>query len=294
MATLTVFAGKDINMEEPPSALDWDVETAGSAQWSLSDPTHHLQDYFGTGFSYTEDQLGLTGGTLTRIDFRFLAEQGTEDVMRIADFSLDVAASLGTLDPNDMPAYLSLIFNGKDTMNDSESSDLLHGYTGADHLFGNGGSDTLKGDDGNDWIYGGDGADTLVGGKGRDVLLGGAGDDKLTGGNGQDQFRFASDITQAGKDTIKDFSLADDSIALDNDFFAHCGTSGIPIAENKFIKSAHMTATKTVSADVRVLYDTDSGRLFYDSDGGDGENRFLIAVLTDAPDLNRLHIAIVA
>jgi glycerophosphoryl diester phosphodiesterase len=82
------------------------------------------------------------------------------------------------------------------------SSDLLYGGLGSDLLYGQGGNDQLYGDDGNDQLYGDDGNDLLVGGTGINTLSGGA---------GRDTFALASYV---GNDTINDFQIGEDFIAL--------------------------------------------------------------------------------
>ena len=112
---------------------------------------------------------------------------------------------------------------------------------------------TCSGGDGFDRLYGGDGNDTLYGGKGADFLYGDA---------GKDAFVFNSSPA-SGRDTIYKFSVADDTIKLDNACFKAVGRNGA-------LKSGAFHASKAgVAHDAsdRVIYDTDSGRLSYDADG---------------------------
>jgi len=83
--------------------------------------------------------------------------------------------------------------------------DFLFGGMGDDRLFGQGGNDQLTGDEGADWLFGDAGTDLLVGGSGFDTL---------TGGEGQDTFALAS---QAEDDTITDFQIGEDSLAMTGD-----------------------------------------------------------------------------
>jgi Ca2+-binding RTX toxin-like protein len=271
MATLTVSAGKDINMNEMQPSLDWGVDTAAATHWRLSAVEGNRHDYFGTGFTYTSDHLGLTGGTLTRIDWGYVGPfSGYELATRIEGFSLDVAA-VGTLDPNDVQGFLSLIFNGADTMNDSGAGDLLNGYAGADALFGNAGADTLSGGGGNDRLSGGGGNDKLSGGQGRDVLTGGAGADKF-------MFTVAPSNTTA--DTIKDFVHGTDRIQLSNaaGLFTQAGADGALAA------GAFWAGSAAHDSSDRVIYDNVTGNVYYDPDGTGSAPRVLFAVLTGSPD----------
>ncbi len=69
----------------------------------------------------------------------------------------------------------------------------------------------LQGTSSNDLIFGFAGNDVIVGGEGNDQLYGGFGTDNLTGGAGNDIFVLAKG---EGRDTIKDFNISEDLIAL--------------------------------------------------------------------------------
>jgi Ca2+-binding RTX toxin-like protein len=106
-------------------------------------------------------------------------------------------------------------------------------------------------------------ADTLLGGTGNDLLDGGLGADILAGGAGEDSFRFSTALGNGNVDRITDFNVARDTILLDNLIFTEAGSDG-PLALGAFFKSAAGVAH---DSDDRVIYDTDSGRLYYDADG---------------------------
>jgi Ca2+-binding RTX toxin-like protein len=107
------------------------------------------------------------------------------------------------------------------------------------------------------------GADTLLGGTGNDLLDGGLKADTLTGGAGEDSFRFSTALGNGNVDHITDFSVAHDSILLDNLIFTEVGADGA-LGLTAFFKSA---AGLAHDADDRIIYDTDSGFLSYDADG---------------------------
>jgi Ca2+-binding RTX toxin-like protein len=109
------------------------------------------------------------------------------------------------------------------------------------------------------------GDDELDGGGGSDLLDGGVGADTLTGGNGEDSFRFSTELGSGNVDRITDFKVSDDTIQLDAAIFAAAGAAG-PLALSAFHKSAAGVAH---DADDRIIYDTDSGNLYYDADGTD-------------------------
>jgi VCBS repeat-containing protein len=75
---------------------------------------------------------------------------------------------------------------GSDKLSGGSGDDVLDGGSGNDALSGGSGSDTLSGGSGNDVLSGGSGSDVLDGGSGNDLLSGGTGDDILSGGSGND------------------------------------------------------------------------------------------------------------
>jgi Ca2+-binding RTX toxin-like protein len=107
------------------------------------------------------------------------------------------------------------------------------------------------------------GSDRLTGGAGSDLLDGGLAADTLTGGSGEDTFRFSTALGNGNVDWIKDFKAADDTILLDNLIFTSLGGDGA-LALGAFHRSAAGVAH---DANDHIIYDTDSGALFYDADG---------------------------
>jgi serralysin len=143
--------------------------------------------------------------------------------------------------------------------------DRLIGGSGNDALFGNMGDDHLMGGVGNDGLIGGNGADRLNGASGMDTLNGGAGRDILTGGSGADVFVFDAPLTSGNVDRITDFNVPQDRILLDNDVFSGLGRGGL--AASAFVANATGQAG---SAAHRIIYETDTGNLYYDRDGAGG------------------------
>ena len=134
---------------------------------------------------------------------------------------------------------------------------------------GGDGDDYLEGDVGNDNIDGGDDNDELEGGFGDDIVNGGEDADSLTGGLGNDTFVFNTNLDSF--DTIVDFSnftilivgpAQDDQIRLDSDIFTAL-TNG-PLPETQYNENTSGTAEDATD---RIIYDTDSGELYYDPDG---------------------------
>jgi Ca2+-binding RTX toxin-like protein len=127
------------------------------------------------------------------------------------------------------------------------------GAATSDVLEGGAGNDVLKGLDGGDTLKGGSGNDTLWGQKGKDVF---AFDTKLGTYKTDRKVNF---------DTLKDFSVKDDSIWLDNAIFKKLG-SGSP-SKPKLLKKDFFKIGKATDKNDYVLYDKKTGVLSYDADG---------------------------
>jgi VCBS repeat-containing protein len=128
----------------------------------------------------------------------------------------------------------------------------LHGNELDNQIWGNGGANYLTGGGGND---------VLVGFGGDDLLIGGTGNDYLDGGAGADTFAFTSALNAATNvDMIAGFSSADDVIVLDHAVFAGLGPG--PLAAGAFA-----TGAAAHDADDRIIYDSATGAIYFDSDG---------------------------
>ncbi|WP_373504251.1 M10 family metallopeptidase C-terminal domain-containing protein [Aestuariivirga sp.] len=107
------------------------------------------------------------------------------------------------------------------------------------------------------------GSDILSGNSGSDLLDGGLAADRLTGGSGEDSFRFSTALRNRNIDRITDFDVDHDIILLDNLIFTKLGGEGV-LDPGAFFKSATGAAH---DAGDRIIYDSDTGNLLYDSDG---------------------------
>jgi Ca2+-binding RTX toxin-like protein len=156
----------------------------------------------------------------------------------------------------------------------------LVGDDRADVYIGGAGTDTLQGFDGADNLRGGDGADLLKGGAGNDTLAGGRGADKLVAGLGIDVLVFDTKPANTAVDVIKDFVHLGDKISLENSVFTALAATG-PLSSELFVSAIDITgaAGATVASDDRLLYDSDSGHLYYDSNGSASGGRVLIATV---------------
>ena len=150
---------------------------------------------------------------------------------------------------------------GSDRLNGGFGNDQLNGNAGSDMLNGGFGADTLNGGIGNDSLNGNAGADTLNGGLGNDRLNGGLGNDTLTGGFGFDRFVFDTPLGPNNVDEVADFNPSTDTIVLDNAIFTGLLLGGV-LPGFRFA-----TGTAAGDASDRIVYDDNSGDLFYDADG---------------------------
>jgi Ca2+-binding RTX toxin-like protein len=144
-------------------------------------------------------------------------------------------------------------------MSTLKSIEALLGSSYADTLIGNASNNELEGD------------------SGRDVLNGAGGNDKLTGDSGADTFRFNSTLNASTNiDTIIGFSISSgDVIQLENAIFKKLTVTGVLNAANF---RANTSGTAFDSNDY-VVYETDTGKLFYDADGNGASAKVQFALV---------------
>ncbi len=113
-------------------------------------------------------------------------------------------------------------------------------------------------------LVGNSAINTLNTGANNDALNGSLGNDVLTGGIGADKFVFNTALNATTNvDRITDFAVIDDTIHLDNAIFtAISGTGTLTAAQ--FVKN---TTGLAGDSNDRIVYETDTGKLFYDSNG---------------------------
>jgi Ca2+-binding RTX toxin-like protein len=117
-------------------------------------------------------------------------------------------------------------------------------------------------------------ANEIFGNAGDNRLAGLAGNDTLTGGAGLDIFIFNTPLNAATNvDTITDFSVADDTIRLDDAIFTAAGAVGTLAAAAFTIGAAATTAAH------RIVYNSATGALTYDSNGSAAGGATQFAVL---------------
>lgn len=142
--------------------------------------------------------------------------------------------------------YVSIIGMGND--------DTLTGTTASDRIRGLSGNDTLSGLAGDDRLFGG---------AGNDRLSGGPGSDTLKGGDGQDVFVFDAPLVQSEIDSIKDFNVADDAIALSKNVFSAFLSTGV-LPASAFYSAPGASDAQT--ANQFIIHNQTTGALYYDTD----------------------------
>ncbi|KQS88430.1 MULTISPECIES: M10 family metallopeptidase [unclassified Rhizobium] len=189
-------------------------------------------------------------------------------------------------------------YSGNDELLGLDGNDILIGGIGADYMSGGNGRDTASYDGAgsgvianlsspggntgeatgdtynsienmigsgfNDELYADNDDNNINGGGGDDLIKGYNGNDVLTGGTGDDEFNFNTALNAATNlDRILDFNVADDIISLENAIFTQVGALGV-LAAAAF--KANTSGLATDASD-RIIYETDTGDLLYDSDG---------------------------
>jgi serralysin len=128
---------------------------------------------------------------------------------------------------------------------------------------------------------------TVRGNNGHNVINGGDGRDDLIGLGGPDHFLFDTAPNAATNvDRIVDFNVADDTILLENAVFTTLIPGGL--TAGRFV-----TGTAAQDADDRVIYNSGTGALFYDSDGTGGAAAVQFATVSAGLSLTSLDFFVV-
>lgn len=137
----------------------------------------------------------------------------------------------------------------------------IDGFKAKDTLTG---IESARGTDFADKLIGSSAANALRGDGGKDQLYGKLGNDKLQGGGGKDAFYFDTKLSGSSNvDTITDFNATDDTAYLAKAIFSKIAGTGT-MSSAQFYAS---TSGKAHDANDRIIYNKQTGDLFYDSDG---------------------------
>jgi serralysin len=261
--------------------------------------------------SYYYSNSGVTVNLATNVNFGGDAEGDTLSGIEIVYGSRTAGDNI----TGDGLANVLYGWGGNDTLNGGLGNDILLGGAGGDTLIGGGGSDTASyagsligvtinlltstytgGDAAGDTmsgivnIIGSSGADIITGNTvanvlngfiGSDFLYGGLGNDTLTGGAGGDTFVFDTALNSVtNKDIITDFSVADDTIWLENAIFTQLTVGG-------FLDAALFKDISLGAIDLtdRIIYNGATGALSYDADGSGAGVAIQFATIMGHPAL---------
>ncbi len=165
---------------------------------------------------------------------------------------------------------------------------LLLTGTGITSGTGNAAANTITGNTAANRLKGLTGNDIVSGGGGRDTLEGGAGNDTLTGGADADNFVFNTTLSAtANVDRVADFYAPLDTFWLENAIFTKInGTGRMTAAQFHKGASAH-------DADDRIVYNSATGSLIYDSNGSAAGGAIQFATLAKGLALTNADFVIV-
>jgi Ca2+-binding RTX toxin-like protein len=189
------------------------------------------------------------------------AGQGTDTIYTSVSFALAGGQQVETLSAISSSGTAAINLSG------NELAQRIIATNGANIVNGGGGNDVISGLGGNDIIYGGAGNDTLAGGAGYDYFV----------------FNIAINAS-TNVDKIQDFNVVQDTIRLENAVMPGLGSHLGTLYAANFWKS---TTGLAHDSNDRIIYETDTGRLNYDSNGTAAGGAVHIATL--APNLALTH-----
>lgn len=198
-----------------------------------------------TGFKYKDDGIKLIEGD---------------------GYEIDAAELIGALGGGGGGSSISLVPGETASLFNIFAPDgiLIKGSDLGDEIIRLNADDAeVLGRKGDDVLVGGEGNQVLKGGKGNDSLQGRGDKDTLKGGEGNDMFIFS--FSASGPEAvetpvahkIRDFSHEDDTIGL------AIGKIGFGYLDGDLFKKG----TEATSEDHRIIYDKDTGKLYFDEDG---------------------------
>ena len=115
----------------------------------------------------------------------------------------------------------------------------------------------------------------ITGNAAANTLAGGAGIDTLTGGLGNDTFVFNTASDPTNIDQITDFDVVADTIQIDNAVFA-----GLINGALEATVFASNILGEAADASDRIIYETDTGALYFDVDGTGAAARVQFALIS--------------
>lgn len=215
--------------------------------------------------------IDLTGNALAQ------TIMGNAGVNVLSDGGKGGADTLNGLDGND----LYRVYNTADVIVETSATDAADRVMAAvDYRLGAGvrvellttnGSTGTSGID----LTGNEFAQEITGNAGGNRLEGKGGHDILRGLSGKDTFAFASTLGAANVDAILDFNVTDDRFLLSDAVFKAL-TPGV-LSADAFRAN---TTGQAEDAGDRVVYETDTGNIYYDANGSASGGGILFARVT--------------
>jgi Ca2+-binding RTX toxin-like protein len=130
-----------------------------------------------------------------------------------------------------------------------------------------------------DILNGGAGDDYIKGKSGNDIIDGGEGNDTLKGKGGNDTFVFDTALnSDKNIDLIEGFTSGSDKIELHQSIFTEL-TAGITLNASNLFSSADITSGNDFSGSSQILFNTNTGALYYDADGSGSAHAIQFATL---------------
>lgn len=145
-------------------------------------------------------------------------------------------------------------------------------------IYGNELGNRISAVDGTDYLYGLAGTDTLIGGSGDDQVNGAEGIDTLTGGSGKDTFNFQYALDGKERDTITDYSVANDTITV----YGYGGGTKYGVLPSADFR----VGSRALDSSDRFIYNRSTGILSFDIDGSGSQSPFNVAKLPTNLSLN--------
>ena len=202
------------------------------------------------------------------------ANQGIDRVLSSISFSLSLAGR-ANIENLSLTGTTAIIGSGNALNNHifgNGIANVLLGVGGNDKISGGNGNDNINGGSGNDVLNGGAGNDAIIGGTGNDTINGGPGPDTISTGGGADRVIFNSGFGSPNIDKISDFSPAADTMLLETAIFAGVGIGALSAG-------AFHIGPSAAEADDRIIYNDQTGRLYFDSDGLGGAGQSVFCIL---------------
>ena len=214
----------------------------------------------------------ITGGGASRLVFE---TAGTINLSGVSGFStIDLANTGGANSISLKNANFSGLSSKVITVNGGDFGNTINAsaLTGANRVVLNGGARN----------------DVLRAGSGNDTLNGGAGNDRLIGGSGHDSFVFNTKLNAATNiDHIFNFNSINDKILLSHSVFTAAGGLGTLAA------GAFAIGTSATDTADRIIYNSATGALTYDSNGSLPGGATQFAILSAGLALSHINFTIV-